>query len=45
MAIPRKVSILGESGNRGWQFNITRGSWKIKSIPQGPLGISGMRYS
>ena len=26
-------------GIKEWQFNIPRGSWKIKSIPEGPRGI------
>ena len=43
MAIPRNISLLEESRNRGieeWQFKIPRGSRKMNSIPRGPRGIS-----
>ena len=48
MAIPRKISLLEEARNRGieeWQFNISRGLRKIKSIPRGPRGILGNKMS
>ncbi len=43
MAIPRRISLLEESRNRGIeerQFTIPRGSRKKESIPRGPQGIS-----
>ena len=43
MAIPRNISLLWENrGIKEWQFNIPRGSWKIKSIPWGPRGPQGI---